>query len=140
MASLLSLVNGTHTLAMCTATTIGPSGSEPRGSLPLGPIVLLVHMASVWVPFTSESKEAVAHYPEIIREVTFCVQESGRQLAVYLSRKRRQAEIQRKRDYIETYIPHLALGLRQILDLNDRQESAIVARLQKMLERTHLDA
>ena len=31
MASLLSLVNGTQTLAMCTMITIGPTGSAPRG-------------------------------------------------------------------------------------------------------------
>ena len=41
--------------------------SQPKGSLPVGPMALLVHIASVWVPFTSEAKEAVAHYPEIIR-------------------------------------------------------------------------
>src|SRR5206468_81127 len=35
--------------------------SQPKGSLPVGPMALLVHIASVWVPFTSESKEAVAH-------------------------------------------------------------------------------
>ena len=40
--------------------------SQPKGSLPVGPMALLVHIASVWVPFTSEAKEAVAHYPEII--------------------------------------------------------------------------
>ena len=32
-------------------------------------MVILVHLASVWVPFTSESKEAVARYPEILREI-----------------------------------------------------------------------
>ena len=39
--------------------------SQSRGSLPSGPVTVMVHMASVWVPFTSESKEAVASYPEI---------------------------------------------------------------------------
>ena len=114
--------------------------AQPKEAVPLGPMVLFVHMASVWVPFTSESKEAIAHYPEIIRELTFCVQECGRQLAVYLSRRRRQAEFERKRSYIELYIPHLALGLKEILDLNDRQEAGIVSHLEKMLERTHLES
>jgi DNA topoisomerase-6 subunit B len=114
--------------------------SQPRDSLPFGPMVVLVHIASVWVPFTSESKEAIAHYPEIIREITFCVQEAGRRLAVYLSRRRRQAEIERKRNYIELYIPHLALGLREILDLTERQESLIVSKLRRVLERSHLEA
>src|SRR5262249_26887024 len=33
--------------------------SQARGQLPVGPITVMVHMASVWVPFTSESKEAI---------------------------------------------------------------------------------
>ncbi|MBU4200076.1 MAG: DNA topoisomerase VI subunit B [Verrucomicrobia bacterium] len=113
--------------------------THPRGSLPVGPMVILVHMASVWVPFTSESKEAIAHYPEIIRETTFALQECGRRLSVYLSRRRRQAEMERKKNYIELYLPHLALGLRQILDLDDRQEKTIISKLHRMLERTHLE-
>ena len=112
---------------------------QSAGALPSGPLVVMVHMASVWVPFTSESKEAVAHYPEIIREITFGLQECGRRLSVYLNRRRRQAEIERKRNYMALYIPHLALGLKQILDLSDRQEKTIVTTLNKMLERTHLD-
>jgi len=113
--------------------------AQPRGALPIGPMVMLVHIASVWVPFTSESKEAIAHYPEIIRETTFVLQECGRRLAVYLSRRRRHAELERKKNYIVMYLPHLALGLRQILDLNDRQEKTIVSKLHRMLERTHLE-
>ncbi|MDD5482314.1 MAG: DNA topoisomerase VI subunit B [Kiritimatiellae bacterium] len=113
--------------------------AQPSGSLPLGPLVIMVHIASVWVPFTSESKEAIAHYPEIIREIVFALQECGRRLAVYLSRRRRQAELERKRNYIELYLPHLALGLKQILEFDDRQEKAVLHKLQKMLERTHLE-
>jgi DNA topoisomerase-6 subunit B len=113
--------------------------SQPKGALPVGPVVILVHMASVWVPFTSESKEAIAHYPEIIKEIVYGLQECGRQLAVYLSRRRRAEEAERKRSYIEMYIPHLALGLKQILALTDREEKAIIVKLGKMLEKTHLD-
>ncbi|MCK5850293.1 MAG: DNA topoisomerase VI subunit B [Kiritimatiellae bacterium] len=113
--------------------------SQPRGSLPLGPVVIVVHMASVWVPFTSESKEAVAHYPEIIKETTFCLQECGRRLSGYLRKKHRLAETERKRNYMLLYIPHLALGLKQILDLNDRQEATVVKDLHKLLEHTHLE-
>ena len=39
--------------------------AQSRGALPAGPMVIFVHMASVWVPFTSESKEAIADYDEI---------------------------------------------------------------------------
>ncbi len=114
--------------------------AQPRGSLPVGPVVMLVHMASVWVPFTSESKDALASYPEILKEVTFALQECGRRLAVFLSRRRREAEAERKRSYIEKYIPHLALGLKQVLELGDRQEQDVVRRLERMLERTRLES
>jgi DNA topoisomerase-6 subunit B len=113
--------------------------SQPKGSLPLGPMVVMVHMASVWVPFTSESKEAIAHYPEIIREMAFCLQECGRRLSVFLKRRSRQAEMDRKRNYMALYIPHLAKGLRDILDLTDKDEKRVVSNLESMLERTHLE-
>lgn len=112
--------------------------SQPRDSLPVGPMGIMVHMASVWVPFTSESKEAIAHYPEIIKEMVFCLQECGRRLSVYLRRRHRQAEAERKHNYMALYIPHLALGLKEVLELSDRQESGIVNNLNKMLEKTHL--
>ena len=113
--------------------------AQPRGALPVGPAVILVHIASVWVPFTSESKEAIAHYPEIIREIGFCVQECGRRLSVHLSRRHRAAEMERKKSYIEKYIPHLALGLKGILDFSDKEEGRVVTNLRTMLERTHLE-
>lgn len=113
--------------------------SQPAESLPVGPMVILIHIASVWVPFTSESKEAIAHYPEIIREITFALQECGRRLSVYLSRRRRQDELERKRNYIELYLPHLALGLKHILKFDDRQEKTVLNKLHRMLERTRLE-
>ena len=113
--------------------------SQPRGALPVGPMVIMVHMASVWVPFTSESKEAIAHYAEIMKEVTYGLQECGRQLSIYLKKKKRIAEAERKRNYIELYIPHMALGIKEILDLTDRQEGSTVNKLKGMLERSHLE-
>jgi DNA topoisomerase-6 subunit B len=103
-------------------------------------MVVMVHMASVWVPFTSESKEAIAHYAEIIREMVFALQECGRQLSVFLRRRMRQAEMDRKRNYMMLYIPHLALGLKEILDLSQKDEEKVVKQLHKLLERTHLEA
>ena len=108
---------------------------QSRGALPTGPLVVCVHMASVWVPFTSESKEAVAGYPEIMREIRLALQETGRRLSVHLSRRRRAADAQRKRVYIETYLPHLAIGLQQILGFNEKEHERVVRDLRKILER-----
>ena len=52
--------------------------SQSRGSLPSGPVTVMVHVASVWVPFTSESKEAIASYPEIQKEIRLALQAVGR--------------------------------------------------------------
>ena len=70
--------------------------SQPKGSLPVGPMALIVHIASVWVPFTSEAKEAVAHYPEIMREIQLAAQECGRKLASHI-RKAKHADYQAQR-------------------------------------------
>ena len=49
----------------------------------------MVHIASVWVPFTSESKEAIANYPEIQKEIRLGLQGVGRKLGMYLRRRLR---------------------------------------------------
>ncbi len=89
--------------------------SQPKGSLPVGPMALLVHIASVWVPFTSESKEAVAHYPEIIREIQLAAQECGRKLAAHI-RKRQHADYQsQRRSIFELYIHEVAEAIGKIV-------------------------
>ena len=109
---------------------------QSRGALPTGPLTLMVHVASVWVPFTSESKEAVAAYDEIVKETKLALQTVGRQLARHLSRRRKAADAERKRAYIEKYIPHIGIALKEILDLSDRQEKKVVGTLTETLERS----
>ena len=88
--------------------------SQPKGSLPVGPMALLVHIASVWVPFTSESKEAVAHYPEILKEIQLAAQECGRKLATFI-RKRKAADYQaQRRSIFELYIEEVAAAIGRI--------------------------
>ncbi len=109
--------------------------SQPRGALPVGPVTIVVHMASVWVPFTSESKEAIAAYPEIEEQIVRALQECGRKLKVYLSRKRKEADSERKKDYIKTYIPHIGIGLRELLGFSEKEEQNVVDTLTGLLER-----
>jgi DNA topoisomerase-6 subunit B len=85
--------------------------SQPGGNLPTGPLVVMVHMASVWVPFTSESKEAIADYDEIRKEMKLALQECGRKLATYVRRRRRQRMEAAKRDIFGRYIPDVAESL-----------------------------
>jgi len=78
--------------------------SQPKGALPAGPMVILVHMASVWVPFTSESKEAIADYDEIRKEITLALRECGRRLGTFLKRRERAQSEYRRRNIFELYI------------------------------------
>jgi DNA topoisomerase-6 subunit B len=109
---------------------------QPRGALPLGPMLLMVHIASVWVPFTSESKEAIAHYPEIIKEMRLGLQECGRKVAMFIRKRRRDEDEAKKRAYIEKYIPQVSIGLQQILELTDPQRDAVTEKLTQVLERS----
>src|SRR5690242_14714327 len=78
--------------------------SQSRGALPAGPMVVFVHMASVWVPFTSESKEAIADYDEIRKEIKLALQECGRRLGVFLRRRERAKSEFRRRNIFDLYI------------------------------------
>ncbi len=109
---------------------------HPRGALPIGPMALLVHIASVWVPFTSESKEAIASYEEIVKEVRLGLQECGRKLGTYIRKgKKLQSEFS-KRSFIEKYIPHIGIALQDILDLDDAERDGTVATLEDVLHRS----
>jgi DNA topoisomerase-6 subunit B len=110
--------------------------SQSRGALPAGPVTLMVHIASVWVPFTSESKEAIAHYPEIVKEIKLAVQECGRKLGLHVRRQRRIKAEMVKRSYIETYLPYIGEALSDILKLEDRQVSTVVKILKTTLEKS----
>ncbi|KXK32277.1 MAG: DNA topoisomerase 6 subunit B [Candidatus Hinthialibacteria bacterium OLB16] len=108
--------------------------SQSRGALPAGPAVIFVHIASVWVPFTSESKEAIADYDEITREVKLALQECGRKLASHIRLRKRQADERRKRGYIEKYLPHIGIALQEILAISDSDKERVVSNLTEVLE------
>ncbi|MBR9676829.1 DNA topoisomerase VI subunit B [Candidatus Woesearchaeota archaeon] len=108
--------------------------SQSQKSVPVGPATVLVHMASVWVPFTSEAKEALAHYPEITKEIKLALQECGRKLASYVNKKKRVNEETKKRSYLEKYVPHIGIALKELLALSDQEESRINNTLRDMLE------
>jgi DNA topoisomerase-6 subunit B len=109
---------------------------HPKGALPLGPMAVMVHIASVWVPFTSESKEAIASYAEIQKEIKLGLMECGRKLGMYIRKgKRLRAEFD-KRGYIEKYIPHIGIALQEILDLSNEERDKTVNTLDDVLQRS----
>ncbi|MCX6710230.1 MAG: DNA topoisomerase VI subunit B [Candidatus Woesearchaeota archaeon] len=110
--------------------------SQSNGAVPVGPCVIAIHLASVWAPFTSEAKEAIAHYPEIIREMKLALQECGRELTKYIHKKYRVNDAIKKKSYIEKYLPHIALALKELLGLTETEEKKLQAAIKELLEKT----
>ncbi len=109
---------------------------QPKGALPIGPAAVLVHIASVWVPFTSESKEALAAYEEILKEIKLGLQECGRKMGTYIKKGQRLRSEFDKRSYIEKYIPHIGIALQEILDLSDKERDGTVGTLDDCLQKS----
>jgi DNA topoisomerase-6 subunit B len=91
---------------------------QSNGGIPTGPLTILVHMCSVWVPFTSESKEALAHYPDIIKELKLAVQEAGRKLQLYVAKKHRVQNQLERANLFERYMPEVADALSRLTGEN----------------------
>lgn len=92
--------------------------TQSRGSLPNGPVTVMIHMASVWVPFTSESKEAVASYPEIEKELRLALQAVGRKLGMYLRRRKKVKQEGDRRNVFLRYLGEVATAVSEINGTN----------------------
>jgi DNA topoisomerase-6 subunit B len=85
-------------------------GLEQRGGrgIPYGPAIILVHVCSTKVPFTSEAKEAISPIPEITYEIQRALQECGRRLRTHLNKKARRAKTREKFDIVQRILPQIA--------------------------------
>ena len=94
---------------------------QPRGALPVGPLVIMIHMASVWVPFTSESKEAIADYDEIRKEMKLALMECGRKLGTYLRKRQKMRREGERRDVFERYIGEISKAIHEVTGEDQRK-------------------
>jgi DNA topoisomerase-6 subunit B len=112
---------------------------HPKGALPIAPMAILVHVASVWVPYTSESKEAIEPYPEILKEIKLGLQLCARKLAHYLSHAMHLRQEYDRRTYIEKYLPHIGIALQEILNLSNYERDSTVGKLDRVLHKSRTD-
>lgn len=106
---------------------------QTKGALPIAPMAILVHVASVWIPYTSESKEAIEPYPEILKEIKLGLQQCARRLAHYLRRELHLRQEYDRRAHIERYLPHIGAALQDILALSDDERDSTVNMLDDVL-------
>jgi DNA topoisomerase-6 subunit B len=85
-------------------------GLEQRGGegIPFGPAIILVHLASTKVPFTSEAKEAIAAKPEIQAEIELALKICGRNLKAHLNKKESKVKTRAKFDIVQVILPLIA--------------------------------
>jgi DNA topoisomerase-6 subunit B len=114
--------------------------SQSRGQLPSGPVTVMVHMASVWVPFTSESKEAIASYPEITKELRLGLQAVGRKLAMYLNRRNKVRQEGERREIFLRYLGEVAGAVALIKEYSDRSKKELYGRLLHVAKRKTSEA
>ena len=111
--------------------------SQSRGGLPNGPVTVMVHIASVWVPFTSESKEAIAAYPEIEKELRLALQAVGRKLGMYLRKRKRAKQEGERRSVFLRYLGEVASAVN---DINGADREKLYNQLLKVAKRKTAEA
>ncbi len=110
---------------------------QSRGSLPRGPVTVMVHIASVWVPFTSESKEAIASYPEIQKELRLALQAVGRKLGMYMRRRQRVKHEGERRNIFLRYLGEVASA---VSDINAVDRESLYQQLLDVAKRKTIQA
>jgi len=105
-------------------------GIETPGGFPKGPIILVVHLCSVWVPFTSEGKQAIASYPAIIKEIRLGLMDVARKLQIYLNKKFRE---RKKAEKISTFVKYSGEVASAIASMTGEDEKKIYAYIKDML-------
>ncbi len=107
-------------------------GLKVESKVPIGPLVFIIHIASVWVPYTNESKNSVASYPIIIKEIKLALQELVRNLSVFLNRKHKSSLFQERISLFDKYGIELAYSLSKLTDI---EEKKIKAKIEGLLEK-----
>lgn len=104
---------------------------EQRGGkgIPVGPVVLIVHVASVNVPFTSEAKEAIADIDVIRNEIVLALRECARKMGSHVRKKAKLARMREKEEIIRKIVPRLAAKSAEIVGKPVPDFEPVIARI-----------
>jgi|Deesub1362B_J571_1020462.scaffolds.fasta_scaffold00013_153 DNA topoisomerase-6 subunit B len=105
--------------------------SQPggTGNLPIGPAIIVVHVASTNVPYTSESKEAVASVDEILSEIELAVRAVARKLKIFLDRQEILKKRKEKEEIISEVLPLFVEKISKMLNKEKPDISPIIAKI-----------
>jgi DNA topoisomerase-6 subunit B len=103
---------------------------QPSGKgIPTGPAIFLTHISSTQIPFTSESKEAIADIPEIENEIKLAFRECARKVQKHIHKKVRRKKTREKFDLITKILPEIAKKSAHMLDKPVPSLDAVITKI-----------
>jgi DNA topoisomerase-6 subunit B len=110
-------------------------GLEQRGGegLPVGPMIVLIHLGSTRIPYTSEAKEAVAEIPEIMDELDLALKESARQIKAFLIKKEVKAKLTEKFFLVQKILPKIAEKSSKMLNKDIPNLDPVITKIMNVL-------
>ena len=75
------------------------------------PLVLMINVVSVHVPYTGTGKQSIASVDEIYNEIRLAIMDAARRLQTYLSGKHRRLYQAKRKKTFEKYVPEIARAL-----------------------------
>ncbi|NGM67641.1 DNA topoisomerase VI subunit B [Natronolimnobius sp. AArcel1] len=103
---------------------------QPGGSgVPNGPAVIMIHVASTNVPFTSESKDAVANVPAIEDEIELAIREAARELKSFLNKRRSMQQRRKKQNVLGKILPEMASKVAEVTGNEEPNIDDAIARI-----------
>ncbi|MCX6689459.1 MAG: DNA topoisomerase VI subunit B [Methanoregula sp.] len=124
---------GACAITQCVTNVNWKAYNITQQGLPMGPILILVHVASTNVPFTSESKDAIASIPEIEKEIVLALQDLGRDLKFFVSRRDRNKVAEDRARAVCAIIPEIAAKVSEIVEKPVVDTSPIEGKLMRKL-------
>lgn len=76
--------------------------------IPFGPMIVMVHVCGTKIPYTSESKEAIASVESISEEIVLALRQVGRDVRRFLNKRERRSQINEKFRLIRELIPAIS--------------------------------
>ncbi|MEM0138602.1 MAG: DNA topoisomerase VI subunit B [Thermoplasmatales archaeon] len=108
--------------------------SQPvKDQLPVGPLILAVHIASTKIPFTSEAKEAIAQIPEIMDALDATLKAVARQIKTMKWKEARKNQVEDKFSLIELILPEIANKASKILGMEAPDIRPVISKVMNVV-------
>ena len=97
--------------------------------IPFGPAIIFVHVYGVRLPYTSESKEAIANVDAIMEEIKLAMKIIGRSLKSFMNKKDKRQKINEKFRLVQSLIPEIARKAASIVNEDQPAVSPIISKI-----------